>query len=71
MKCAICTYGSWAVGLSTVYASVMGILGRPLPSGTIAGVIYAILFVTALSFLYYQIVPCPRCEAKRRNHGSA
>lgn len=60
-KCAICIYGSWAVGVSTVYLALAGIFSWPLPAGTIAGAIYVILILTALGFLYYQIVPCPRC----------
>lgn len=61
MKCRICTIFSWIVGLSTILFSLVGIFDIPLPSGTLAGAAYVILILIALGFLYYQIIPCPRC----------
>lgn len=65
-KCGICMFGSWVVGLVAVAASLFGILSYPLPAGTLAGALYVVVLVVAISFLYYQIVPCPRCARKQK-----
>lgn len=63
-KCAVCVVSSWVIGLSTATFSLAGIFDLPLPVGTLAGAGYVVLILIVLGFLYYQIVPCPRCERK-------
>ncbi len=62
-KCTICQLGSWVVGLSAIGFAVCAWLGYALPTSMIAKVIYVMIVCIAASFLYYQIVPCPRCVA--------
>jgi len=66
-KCALCNFGSWLVGVASICLGVAGIFDLDLPAGTLAGVTYTVLIVVALGFLYYQIVPCPRC-ARKQHH---
>lgn len=62
-KCVTCAIGSWIVGLSTLWLAGMGLGGWALPAGGAINVAYAVLGLVALTFLYYQIVPCKRCAA--------
>ena len=64
-KCFICTICSWIVGLSTLWLVGMGLGGWPLPAGGWINICYAVLGLIALGFLYYQLVPCPRCVARQ------
>lgn len=60
-KCALCSIASWVLGLAGIWLGVTGIFNLDLPTGTLAGALYTVLVVIALGFLYYQVVPCPRC----------
>ncbi len=70
-KCTICKLGSWTVGLATIVLALAGLLAIPLPTGPVAITLYILLALIALSFLYYQITPCPRCAAVRRDRSQS
>ena len=70
-KCVPCTFGSWIVGLGTVALMIVGILGLTLPTGLIANILYGVIGIIGLGFLYYQIVPCPRCMKRNLEHGKS
>ncbi|HEY1812470.1 MAG TPA: hypothetical protein VGG74_09005 [Kofleriaceae bacterium] len=62
-KCAICTLGSWVVGVTALAVGVAAVTGHVPAMTTWLRVVLAIAGVVGLGFLFYQppLAPCPRC----------